>query len=93
MNEIVLYLPSHLAINAVLFQKVYQAKMSDENKLRDTSINSVNKRHFFNPDIAPETETQGSALLNLSFYSFLMFTVPLGVFFVGKKTFIILCYW
>jgi hypothetical protein len=66
---------------------MYQAKMSDENKLRDTSKNFVNKRHFFNPDVAPETETQSSALLNLSFYSFLMFTVPLGVFFVGNKTF------
>ena len=43
------------------------------------------KKHFFAPSASPEVESMGSALLNLSFYSFLMFTVPLGVFFIGNK--------
>ena len=55
--------------------------MNDEHKLRDVG-KPGKKKYFFNP-AAPKAETQGSALLNLSFYSFLMFTVPLGVFFIG----------
>jgi len=46
------------------------------------------KKHFFAPSASPEVESMGSALLNLSFYSFLMFTVPLGVFFIAKDMFV-----
>jgi len=53
--------------------------MSDDKAPTST----VRKKHFFQPN-QPEIETSGSALINLGFYSFLMFTVPLGIFFLAK---------
>jgi hypothetical protein len=38
-------------------------------------------REFFK---VKQVENSNSALLSLAFYSFLMFTVPIGVFFFGK---------
>jgi len=54
--------------------------MSDDKAPTST----VRKKHFFQPN-QPEIETSGSALINLGFYSFLMFTVPLGIFFPGCR--------
>jgi hypothetical protein len=38
-------------------------------------------REFFQ---VKQVESSNSALLNLAFYSFLIFTVPIGIYFFGK---------
>jgi len=40
-------------------------------------------KQFFDPKVGGESS--GNALLNLAFYSFLIFTVPLAVFFLVKQ--------
>jgi len=45
-----------------------------------------NKKHFFDPSTnTGDEETSGSALLNLALYSFLLFTLPIAVFFFVKQ--------
>jgi hypothetical protein len=46
-----------------------------------TSAARPHNREFFQ---VKQVEDGNSALLGLAFYSFLMFTVPVGVFFFGK---------
>ena len=46
------------------------------------SEETLKNKHFFDPK-QPVVESSSSALISLSFYSFLMFTVPIGVFFLG----------
>jgi len=43
------------------------------------------KNDLNEPGLEEDGESLGSALLNLGFYSFLLFTLPLGVFFMAKE--------
>jgi hypothetical protein len=45
------------------------------------STSPSKNREFFQ---VKQVENSNSALLNLAFYSFLIFTVPIGIFFFGK---------
>ena len=45
-----------------------------------TATSASKSREFFQ---VKQIESSNSALLNLAFYSFLIFTVPIGVFFFG----------
>ncbi len=39
---------------------------------------------FFNPSAPPDEEHSNDALLTLAMFSFVMFTLPIGIFYFGK---------